>query len=130
MFKDALALLGMGLGIYGPSAEVPALDAQEMLVGTGPEIALGQRVTVHFLVAAEDGHELANSRKRGLPYTFAHREESTDLFSRLVVGMKVGGQRKVRLAPEEAFGSQGFPPIIPGNQPVIVVVTVLKSVDR
>lgn len=129
MFKDALATLGMGLGLLGNEAPTPFV-ADELLVGTGPAVVLGQRVTVNFLVTDEAGVELANSRKRGLPFSFAYENSDTDLFCRLIGGMRVGGQRRLRVPADLAFGSSGLPPIIPGNVALVVVVTVVKATDR
>ncbi len=126
MFKDALGTLGLGLALMGPGVFAPDVPYEDMQVGGGSSVAIGQRVTVHFQVADPTGAELANSQRRGLPYTFPLVEGSTDLFSRIVPGMKVGGKRRVRLGSADGFGAPGLPPIIPSNQSLVVVVTVLR----
>lgn len=126
MFKDALGTLGLGLALMGPGAFAPDVPFEDIQVGGGSPVAIGQRVTVHFQVADPTGVELANSQRRGLPYTFPLLEGSTDLFAQLVPGMKVGGKRRVRLASTDGFGPAGLPPIIPANQSLVVVVTVVR----
>jgi FKBP-type peptidyl-prolyl cis-trans isomerase len=129
MFKDALMTLGMGLGMFANEPPL-AFPAEELITGTGAPVAVGQRVTVNFLVTDESGAELANSRKRGLPFSFLLENSDTDLFCQLVGGMRVGGQRRVRVPSESAFGPAGLPPIVPGNASLVVVVTVVKATDR
>lgn len=130
MLKDALATLGLGLGLFGPPSQTPGLPTEELASGTGVMVATGQLVTLHFLIADETGVELANSKKRGLPYTFRFNDGSNDLFCRLLPGMRVGGQRRVHVPFELAYGATGLPPIVPPNQPIVVVLTVLKAGDR
>jgi FKBP-type peptidyl-prolyl cis-trans isomerase len=129
MFKDVLTTLGLGLNLLSP-AQSPGIPVEDLVLGKGPEIASGQLLTVHFIVSDEGGVELANSRKRGLPFTFKYAAAGDDLFARIVPGMHVGGQRRVHLPAELAYGAAGLPPLVPANQPIVVVVTVLKAGDR
>lgn len=129
MFKDALATLGVGVSIFGGT---PTLDAgwREVKVGTGAAVVVGDRVTVHFLVATPAGEELANSRKRGLPFSFVVTAEPNDLLSRVIVGMKSGGTRFASLPPERAFGASGLIPIVPPNATLEVTLSVVSVAGR
>jgi FKBP-type peptidyl-prolyl cis-trans isomerase len=44
-----------------------------------------------------------------------------------VEGMRVGGRRKIRVAPHLAYGEEGVPDVIPGNALLTVEVTVLSE---
>ena len=43
-----------------------------------------------------------------------------------VVGMKVGGTRRLTIPPELAYGSAGSPPTIPGNASLVFDVNLLS----
>ena len=46
-----------------------------------------------------------------------------------VQGMKVGGYRKVTIAPHLAYGEKGIPGIIPKNAKIIAELKVLRESD-
>lgn len=40
-------------------------------------------------------------------------------------GMKIGGQRKLTIPPEKAYGKSGAPPAIPSNATLVFDVTLV-----
>ena len=127
MLKDVLISLGVGLGMFGGMSPGPSVPHVEMTTGTGQEVVVGQRLTVHLQVSDSTGKEYANTKKRGLPYSFKYDEASTDPVCQWIAGMKVGGQRRLSLGPDS---SVAFAQIVPSNTPLLVVVTVLRASDR
>lgn len=47
-------------------------------------------------------------------------------FERGIVGMRVGGLRRVTIPPELGYGSQGRPPAIPGNATLVFDIELLQ----
>lgn len=66
--------------------------------GQGDAVKAGDRVSVELMVTREDGKMLANSHKRGLPYTICVGSDDPNM-SELVVGMREGGIREAVVTP-------------------------------
>lgn len=130
MFKDVLATLGFGVSLWG--ASTPALEAgwREVRTGSGAAVVAGDRVTIHFLVSTSTQSELANTRKRGLPYSFVVTAEPNDLLSRVCLGMRPGGIRFATVPPGRAFGAAGLVPIIPTNATLELTVNLIQVAGR
>lgn len=129
MFKDALATLGIGVSLWGPA---PALEPgwKDVKVGSGAPVVVGERVLVHFLVVGQTKDELANSRKRGLPYAFVVTSDSNDLLSRIALGMRPGGIRLAPTPPDRAFGAAGLIPIVPPNATLEITLNLIQVAGR
>jgi peptidylprolyl isomerase/FKBP-type peptidyl-prolyl cis-trans isomerase FkpA len=92
------------------------LQIQDLVEGTGATAETGKTVAMHYTGWLLDGTKFDNSIDRGKPYTItlgAHKvikgwEEG-------IVGMKVGGERKLTIPPELAYGEAGRGPIPPNS---------------
>jgi FKBP-type peptidyl-prolyl cis-trans isomerase len=99
--------------------------------GYGNPSQSGDVVTIQFLVKRKNGPDLADSKKRGLPYTFKIGEPGNDPLLDLVVkGMKVGAVRTATVRAVDAYGSEGAPPLIAGTDTLVVVITLLRRGDK
>ena len=97
--------------------EVPAegeLVIEEVLEGKGEAAANGRTVRVHYRGCLEDGTVFDSSYERGDPIEFP-------LGAGMVIagweqglqGLKVGGNRKLRIPYNLGYGAQGYPGVIP-----------------
>ena len=92
-------------------------------VGDGNEAGSGRRVTVHYTgwlydanKADHKGNKFDSSRDRGQPFGFTlGRGQVIPGWDQGLVGMKVGGHRKLTIPPEEAYGARGAGGVIPPN---------------
>lgn len=99
----------------------------DLRAGEGREAKSGDQVSVHYTGRLEDGTEFDSSRKRGTPFSFplgAGRVIRGWDYG--VAGMKVGGQRKLTIPPEEGYGSQGAGGVIPPNATLVFDVELVK----
>ncbi len=88
----------------------------DLRAGTGAEAKVGKRVSVHYTGTLEDGKKFDSSRDRGQPFSFnLGRREVIPGWDKGLVGMKVGGHRKLIIPPEEGYGAQGAGAAIPPN---------------
>jgi FKBP-type peptidyl-prolyl cis-trans isomerase len=99
----------------------------DLRAGTGAEAKSGDSVSVHYTGTLEDGTKFDSSRDRGKPFTFplgAGRViKGWDVG---VAGMKVGGQRKLTIPPEEGYGARGAGSSIPPNATLYFDVELLR----
>ena len=89
-----------------PPVELVITDLVE---GTGPVAQAGQTVSVHYVgVAHSTGEEFDSSYDRGDPLVFplGARRVITGWDNGLV-GMKVGGRRRLVIPPQLAYGDRG-----------------------
>lgn len=102
------------------------LTATDTVVGTGAEAKAGQQVTVNYVGMLPDGTVFDASSKHGQAFTFALGAgqviKGWDLG---VVGMKVGGKRRLIVPPSYGYGAQGAGNVIPPNATLIFDVELV-----
>ena len=102
------------------------LITEDVVIGTGDEAKQGDSVSVHYTGTFTDGNKFDSSVDRGTPFNFTlgagNVIKGWDLG---VVGMKVGGKRKLTIPPSLAYGDQATGPI-PANSTLIFEVELLE----
>src|SRR5437879_2424266 len=95
----------------GTSAELKIEDLKE---GTGPAVKAGDTVEVHYTGWLKDGKKFDSSldRKAPLPFTVGAGNVIKG-WDQGIVGMKVGGKRKLVIPPDLAYGKRGYSPVLP-----------------
>ncbi len=92
------------------------LKIEDIKVGTGPAVKSGDNITINYLGTLQDGKKFDSSYDRGQPFETQIGVGSVikgwDLG---IVGMKVGGKRKLTIPPELGYGEQGQGSIPPNS---------------
>ena len=103
------------------------LDIVDMKEGTGTEARAGNHVTVHYVGTLTSGKKFDSSRDRGEGFKFKLGSgQVIKGWDQGVLGMKVGGLRKLTIAPDLAYGDRGFPPVIPPGSTLVFEAELLE----
>ena len=95
-------------------------------VGTGAEAQPGKTAVVHYTGWLTDGTKFDSSRDRGQPFSFPlGGGRVIKGWDEGVAGMKVGGQRQLRIPPELGYGARQAGPI-PPNSTLIFDIELLE----
>jgi FKBP-type peptidyl-prolyl cis-trans isomerase len=103
------------------------LELEDLVVGTGSEAVEGSEAEVHYVGSLLDGSVFDASRARSTPFSFKVGSHAVIAgFEQGVLGMRVGGVRRITIPPELGYGERGSPPTIP---PGSVLVFELELLD-
>ncbi len=104
----------------------PTLKIEDLRVGNGAEAMAGKKVSVHYVGTLTDGKKFDSSRDRNDPFVFQlGAGQVIRGWDQGVVGMKVGGLRKLTIPPHLAYGERGFPGAIPPNATLVFEVELM-----
>jgi protein-disulfide isomerase len=110
-----------------PKIAASGLVVQDTALGSGREVKSGDTIVVHYTGTLTDGKVFDTSRKRGEPFTFTIGQGRVIKgWEQGLVGMKVGGKRKLTIPPDLAYGDRGMPPVIPARSTLIFDVELLS----
>jgi len=105
---------------------VLALVVRDLRVGTGEAAAGGDQLTVHYRGFLPDGTKFDDSYERGQPFQFTLGVGAVIAgWDRGLVGMRVGGLRKLTIPARLGYGTAGHPPEIPPNATLAFEVELL-----
>jgi peptidylprolyl isomerase len=114
-----------------PEGDIPFdLGVEDIVVGDGDEAVSGSKVAVHYVgVSFTTGDEFDASWNRGEAFKFKLGAGNViPGWDAGVVGMKVGGRRKLTIPSAMAYGARGAGGVIKPHEPLVFVVDLL-SVD-
>lgn len=101
---------------------------EDILVGEGDEVINGDSVSVHYIGTLLDGTKFDSSKDSGTPLDFTVGSGSLiQGFEEGVIGMKVGGIRKITIPPEIGYGDIEKQNI-PANSTLVFEVELLEII--
>jgi peptidylprolyl isomerase len=115
--------------VYVPAGEAPPAELviEDIEEGTGEEAKAGHTVEVHYAGNAwSTRQQFDASWDRG--DTFSFRLGAGQViggWDQGVVGMKVGGRRRLVIPPQLGYGSRGAGGVIKPNETLVFVVDLL-----
>ena len=135
----ASCVLGIALGVLaacgtpsapkstGSAPAVETLQINEIKPGSGAAIAAGQKAVVNYTgwlydTSASDnkGKEFDSSRNAGAPFRFlVGTGQVIKGWDQGVLGMKVGGVRRLIIPPDLGYGDTGAGDVIPPGATLI-----------
>jgi FKBP-type peptidyl-prolyl cis-trans isomerase len=123
------------LNLFDAKASAPAntqqtmiqsgVQVQDVKVGTGAVAAAGDTLVVHYVGTLPDGRVFDSSVDRNTPFAFQLGTGAVIRgWDEGMVGMRVGGERRLVIAPDYAYGSQTVGSV-PANSTLIFDVQLL-----
>ena len=101
--------------------EEMTVTKKDLKPGSGRVVKVGDKVEVNFLGKVIGGDEIDKGK-----YTFTvGKDEVIPGIDDGIVGMKLGGVRRLTLPPNTAFGPMGREPLVPANSFVEYEITLL-----
>lgn len=101
---------------------------EDLKDGSGDEVHSGDFITIHYLGTLENGQKFDSSYDRGAPFkTRIGVGEVIDGWDMGVVGMKVGGKRKLTIPAALAYGDKSVGSIPAGS--TLIFEVELISID-
>lgn len=107
--------------------QTPAgLQIEDLAVGTGAEAQTGNTVSVNYRGTLLNGTVFDSSYDRGTPFSFTLGQNSViQGWEQGILGMRVGGKRKLVIPPDLAYGPIARGPI-PANSTLVFEVELLE----
>jgi FKBP-type peptidyl-prolyl cis-trans isomerase len=124
--------------VAAPAVSAPAvvtLEVGELKVGSGAAIAAGQKAVVQYTgwlyeTSAPDkkGKEFDSSRNSGQPFSFVvGAGQVIKGWDQGVVGMKVGGRRRLTIPADLGYGDVGAGGVIPPGAALVFDVELVAA---
>ena len=106
--------------------QITELKIEDEREGTGSAVKSGDTVEVNYIGTLLDGTKFDSSYDRGQTFSFTVGAENViQGWDQGLVGMKIGGKRKLTIPASLGYGSQGAG-TIPPNSPLIFEIELVS----
>jgi peptidylprolyl isomerase len=116
--------------VYVPPGETPPADLviEDVVDGEGPTVEVGSEVAVHYVGAAWSTRKPFDaSWDRGETFGFTVGSgQVIKGWDQGVVGMRVGGRRRITIPPNLAYGKAGAGGVIRPGETLVFVVDLIE----
>lgn len=109
-----------------PEPEPADLIIEDLKVGDGAAVEMGDKITVEYDGRLKKTNFQFDTSKGKKPFEFTVGEGVIEGWSKGVVGMKVGGKRKLTIPSKLGYGDAGSPPKIPGKATLVFEIELLS----
>lgn len=107
------------------------LQIEDIQVGTGKEAVKGALITTHYHGQLEDGTTFDSSHERGQPFQCViGTGRVIKGWDQGLMGMKVGGKRKLHVPAHLAYGERQIGAHIKPNSNLIFEIELLEVLTR
>ncbi|UFS69072.1 FKBP-type peptidyl-prolyl cis-trans isomerase [Geomonas sp. RF6] len=112
--------------VQGEVKTPSGLSFTDLVKGSGAAPVSGKSVTVHYTGWLENGQKFDSSVDRGEPLVFRiGTGQVIPGWDEGVMGMRVGGKRKLVIPPQLGYGANGAGGVIPPNATLVFEVELL-----
>ena len=129
MARSALIVVLLLLGIGSVAAQY--LEIEDLVAGSGQTAQSGDAISVHYTGWLVGGKKFDSSRDRGEPFRFQlGSRQVIQGWDNGLVGMQVGGVRRLTIPPEQAYGGREVGGgLIPANSTLIFEIELMDIVE-
>lgn len=107
------------------------LDITDLVVGTGKAVVKGALITAHYTGWLEDGTKFDSSHDRGKPFQCViGTGRVIKGWDQGLIGMQVGGKRKLLVPAHLAYGERQVGPLIKPNSNLVFEIELLEVLTR
>jgi peptidylprolyl isomerase len=127
--EDALKNTSTRPEIPKPTGTPPRkLVKRDIVKGKGPAAKAGDTVTVNYVgVNFSNGQEFDSSWDSGQAFPVQLGAGMViEGWDKGLVGIRKGGRRMLTIPPEMGYGAEGYPPDIPPNETLVLVVDAVS----
>lgn len=104
---------------------VRGIKLEDIVVGHGTEASSGAQITVHYVGRLRRGDVFQDTHGESpLRFVIGERRVIPGL-EKGVVGMRVGGKRRITVSPHLGYGEVGVPGVVPANAVLVFEVELL-----